>query len=152
MAGFRALPEDFDEVIRNQQRRSLRRQGPFPLAALVVAIVLFFIYRPAALVAIGMSIAWGVSAFLDWQSIKEAYLWRHAWAQEDVVIEIEDEGIRLSNQRGSGFIRWSSGAVVRSYSTCFVLEEEAEDIAVMPKRYLNATELLILLNRAVADV
>ena len=137
MASFRAVPEDFDEAIRNEQWTAVRRRGPYPLAALVGGIVFLFIYPPVGLVAIGMSIAWSVSAFLDWRSIKAVQLWRHAWAQEDVVIDIEDDGLRLSNQRGSGFVRWSSGAVVRSSSTCFVLEEEGENIAVMPKRYLT---------------
>ena len=70
MASFRAVPEDFDEVIRNEQRTSVRRSGPYPLAALVGGIVCLFIYPPVGLVAIGMSIAWSVSAFLDWRRIK----------------------------------------------------------------------------------
>lgn len=148
MAQFRATPDDFDEVIRSQQWRSLRRQAPYPLAALLATLTLSFIHRPTALVTAGMCVAWSVSTFLDWRSIRSAYLWRHAWAQEDVAIDIGEEGIQLSNQRGSGFIRWNSGAIVRSRSSCFVLEEEGEEIAVIPKRYLTASELLILHNRA----
>jgi hypothetical protein len=151
MTTFRATPSDFDEVIRHRQWKSLRRQGPYPLGALLVAVVLFFIHRPSALVAFGMAVAWGISTFLDWRSIRAASLWQHAWAQEDVTIDIEDGGLRLANARGAGFVRWDSGVVVRLHSSCFVVEEYGEEIAVIPKRYLNSTELLILQNRAAAD-
>lgn len=152
MTQFRATPSDFDEVISIRRWNSLRRQGPYPVGALLVAVTLFFIHRPSALVACGMAIAWGISTtLLDWRSIRAASLWEHAWAQEDVTIDIEDEGLRMENARGAGFIRWISGAVVRLYASCFVVEEPGEDVAVIPKRYLNSTELLILQNRAAAD-
>ncbi len=151
MASFRAQPEDFDEVIRIRQRRSLRRQAPYPLVAGGAATVLFFVHQPTALVVVGMCIAWAVSTYLDWRGIRAACLWRHAWAQEDAVVDVRDDGLHLSNKRGAGFVRWDSGAIVRRYSTCFVVEEEGDEIAVIPKRYLNATELLILENRAVAE-
>jgi hypothetical protein len=150
MAQFRATPSDFDEVIRHRQRDSLRRQAPYPLGALFVAAALFLVHRPSALVSFGMALAWGISTLLDWRSLRAAALWQHAWAQEDVTIDIEDEGLRVANARGTGFIRWDSGAVVRLYSTCFVVEESGEDIAVIPKRYLSSTELLILQNRVAA--
>jgi hypothetical protein len=151
VAEFCAVPEDFDEIIRKGRRAVLRRQSPYPLTALAASIVLSFVQLPAALVALGMFIAWGVSTFLEWRAVRAMYLWRFAWAQEESAIEVEVDGIRLTNQRGSGFIRWSSGANVRAHSTCFVLEDEGEEVAVIPKRYLNATELLLLRNRAEAD-
>jgi hypothetical protein len=98
-------------------------------------------------VSLGMAIAWGISTILDLRSIRAAFLWRHGWTQEDVEIDIEDEGIRVTNSRGSGFIRWDSGVVVRLSASCFVVEEEGDDIVVIPKRYLNATELLMLKNK-----
>lgn len=150
MAQFRATPSDFDEVIRHRQWSSLRWQAPYPMGALLVALALFFVHRPSALIAFGMSLAWGISTLLDWRSIRAASLWQHAWAQEDVSIHIEDEGLRLTNARGSAFIRWDSGALVRLHSSCFVVEELGEEIAVIPKRYLNSTELLTLQNRAAA--
>jgi hypothetical protein len=146
-----ATPSDFDEVIRHRQWSSLRRQGPYPLGGLLVAVALLFVHQPSALIAFGMCLAWGISTLLDCRSIRAASLWQHAWAQEDVRIDLEDEGLRLRNARGSGFIRWDSGAVVRLYSSCFVVEEFGEEIAVIPKRYLNSTELLTLQNRADVD-
>jgi hypothetical protein len=130
MAQFRATPSDFDEVIRHRQWSSLRRQGPYPLGALLVAVALLFVHQPSALIAFGMCLAWGISTLLDCRSIRAASLWQHAWAQEDVRIDLEDEGLRLRNARGSGFIRWDSGALVRLYSSCFVVEEFGEEIAV----------------------
>jgi hypothetical protein len=148
MARFRATSADFDEVIRRRQWTSLRRQGLYPLGALLLASALLFVHGPSALVALGMSLAWGFSTVLEWRSIRASALWQHAWAQEDVTIDVEDDGLRVQNSRGAGFVRWDSGAVLRLYSSCFVLEEFGEDIAVIPKRYLNATELLMLQNRA----
>src|SRR5689334_7056405 len=129
MAQFRATPADFDEVIRNQQWQSLRRQGPYPLVALLVGMLLSLIHKPTALIVFGMAIAWTASIVLDVRSIKMAYLWRFAWAQEEAVVDIDDEGIRLTTARGSGFIRWSSGVIVRLWSTCIVVEEEGEELA-----------------------
>jgi hypothetical protein len=151
MAQFRATPSDFDEVIRHRQWNSLRRQGLYPLGALLIAIVLLLVHRPTALLAFGMALAWGFSTFLEWRSIRGASLWQHAWAQEDVTIDVEEDGLRVENARGAGFVRWDSGVVVRPHSSCFVVDEFGEDIAVIPKRYLNSTELLILQRRAVAD-
>jgi hypothetical protein len=150
MAQFRATPEDFDEVIKNQQRQSLRRQGPYPIGALLAGMLLSFIHKPTAFIAFGMAIAWSVSIILDVRNLKMAYLWRFAWAQEEAVVDIDDEGVRLTTARGSGFIRWKGGVIVRLCSTCFVVEEEGEEIAVLPKRYLDSQELLMLQTRALA--
>jgi hypothetical protein len=79
------------------------------LGALLVAVAFFFVHRPSAFVAVGMAIAWGVSTFLDWPSIRAACLWQHAWTQEDVTVDIEDEGLRMENACGAGFIRWTAG-------------------------------------------
>ena len=138
-------------MIRHRQWNSLRQQGLYALGALLIGILLLLAHRPTALVAFGMALAWGSSTFLEWRSIRAASLWQHAWAQEDVTIDVEDEGLRLKNARGSGFVRWDSGAVVRVHATCFVVEEAGEEIAVIPKRYLSSTELLALQNRAAAD-
>ena len=148
MAQFRATPADFDEVIANQQWQSLRRQGPYPIAALLAGTVLSLIVKPIALIAFGMAVAWSISIVLDLRSIRPAYLWRFAWAQEEAVLDIDDEGVRMTTARGSGFIRWKGGVVVRLCSTCFVVEEEGEEIAVIPKQYLNSDELLVLQTKA----
>jgi len=63
---------------------------------------------------------------------------------------IDKEGLRLSSQRGSSLIRWSGGVVVKALPGCFVLEDEGEDMVLVPKRYLNSAELLLLQNRVVA--
>jgi len=149
MAKFRAVREDLDEVIRRQRFVLLRRNCQWPSGAFAVSALFFFINEQVALLALGMSLAWSISTFLHLRNFQAACLWRHAWlSQEDVVIDIEDEGIRLSNVKGSGFIRWDSGATVRSYSTCFVIDEEGEEIAVIPKRYLSTAEMLLLQRRA----
>lgn len=148
MAEFQASADDLRELIERQQSVVLRRQGRYPLAAFLVAAVLSFFYIPAALAAGGMCIAWSISVFLEWRNVTAASLWRHAWIQESCAFEIEDEGIRVGNQRGSSFIRWDSGIVVRAYGTCFVLEEEGEDLVVLPKRHLNSGELLVLAQKA----
>lgn len=148
MAQFRATPADFDEVVANQQRELLRRQAPYAIGALLVGLLLSFISRPPALIAFGMAVAWSISIVLEIRSIKMAYLWRFAWEQEEAVVDIDDEGVRLTTARGSGFIRWKSGVDVRLRSSCFVVEEEGEEIAVLPKQYLNSDETRLLETRA----
>jgi hypothetical protein len=56
----------------------------------------------------------------------------------------------MSNQRGSSFIKWTGGVVVRTLPGSFVLEDEGEDVVLVPKRYLNSTELLLLQNHVTA--
>jgi len=150
MAQFRATPADFDEVIANQQRQILRRQAPYALGALAAGMLLSFIFKPLALIAFGMAVAWSISIVLEIRSIRPAYLWRFAWAQEEAVVDIDDEGVRMTTAWGSGFIRWRDGVTVRPCSTCFVVEEEGEEIAVLPKQYLHSDELLVLQAKAPA--
>jgi hypothetical protein len=147
VAHFQATPEDLGEIIRRQQVAALRRQARYPVGALAVAALLAPVYQPAALVALGVGIGWGLSTYWELRSVRAAYLWRYAWLQEPVDVEVLEEGIRLSSQRGSSLIRWSGGIVVRSLPGCFVLEDEGEDMAVLPKRYLDSTELMLLQNR-----
>jgi hypothetical protein len=56
----------------------------------------------------------------------------------------------MSSDRGSSLIKWSGGVVVKVLPGCFVLEDEGEDMVLVPKRYLNSTELLLLQNRVSA--
>ena len=150
MAEFQATPNDLLELIRSRQRAAVRRQAPYPLGAAVVALLLVPVYLPAALIALGMCIAWSLSTYWSLRSLAAAYQWRYAWLQEPIVLEVLDEGLRLSSQRGSSLIRWSGGVVVRALPGCFVLEDEGEDVALVPKRYLNSAELLVLQSRVVA--
>ena len=85
---------------------------------------------------------------LGWRGIANECLSRFAWTQENGTIEVNDDGLRIANPWGSSFVSWTSGVVVQSLSTCFVLEVEGDDLTIVPKRYLNSTELLILQNRA----
>ncbi|MCI0427562.1 MAG: hypothetical protein L0Z46_06065 [Nitrospiraceae bacterium] len=98
------------------------------------------IYVPG-LVALNILVPPGLAA---------AYRWRYAWLQEPVVVEVLEEGLRMSSQRGSSLIRWSGGVVVKTLPGCFVLEDEGEDVVLVPKRHLNSTELLLLQNRVSA--
>jgi len=150
MAEFRAISEDFDEIIRRQRRAMLRRQGPYPLGALGAAVMLVVVSKSASLVAPGMSLAWGISTILEWRHISAAVLWQFAWAQEGVSLDVEEGGLRLRSQRGDAFIRWQTDVVVRALATCYVLEDEGEITAVIPKRYLSTTELLLFERKAVS--
>jgi len=150
MARFRAVREDLDELIRHHRWALVRRNGQWPLGALALSVSLVFVHEQAALLALGMSLAWSISTVVILYRFEAACHSRHAWMQEDAVIDIEEEGLRLSNARGSGFIRWDSGAIVRCYATCFVIDDEGEEIAIIPKRYLSTTEMLLLQKRAAA--
>jgi hypothetical protein len=150
MAEFRATPDDLSEVIRRQQKAEVKGQVPYLAAALGAAGLFWPLYPPLALVALGMSVAWSLSTYWMVRSISAAYLWRYAWLQEGVTVEVAEEGLHLGSPRGSSLIRWSGGIAVRSLPGCFVLEDEGEDVVVLPKRYLNSTELVLLQNRVVA--
>jgi hypothetical protein len=150
MAEFQATPDDLNELIRSRQRVEARKAAPYPLGAAVVALLLMPLYLPAALVAFGMCVAWSLSTYWSLTSLAASYQWRYAWLQEPIVVEVLEEGLRMSNQRGSSLIRWSGGVVVKALPGCFVLEDEGEDVALVPKRYLSSTELLLLQNRVVA--
>ncbi len=150
MAEFRATREDLAEVIRRQQRLTVRQQARYSLGALIVAALFLPVYPPAGWIALGMGVAWSLSTYWAWQAVTPAYLWRYAWLQEGVVVDLVKEGVRFSTDRGSSLIRWSGGVVVRSLPGSFVLEDEGEDLAVLPKKYLDSTEILILQSRVAA--
>ena len=94
-----------------------------------------------------MGVAWGLSTYWELRSVAAAYLWRYAWLQEGIVVEVLEDGIQLSGQRGSPMIRWNKDLVVRALSKCFIIEDEGEDLVVLPKRYLDTTEMLLLQRR-----
>src|SRR5262249_6261662 len=142
MAEFQATPDDLHELIRSRQRAGARRQAPYPIVAAAIALLLVWVYLPAALVAFGMCLAWSLSTYWSLRSMAAAYQWRYAWLKEPIVVEVLDEGLRMSTQRGSSLIRWSGGVVVRALPGSFVLEDEGEDVALVPKRYLTSAELL----------
>ena len=150
MAEFQATPDDLRELIRSRQRLDARQQAPYPLGAADVALLLLPVYVPAALVALGACFAWSLSAYRSVRALAGAYQWRYAWLQEPVVVEVLEEGLRMSNARGFSLIKWSGGVVVRTLPGAFVVEDEGEDVALIPKRYLNSTELLLLQNRVSA--
>src|SRR5262245_31660423 len=150
MAEFQATADDLLELIRNRQRLELRTQLPFPVGAALVALVLVPVYVPAALVAFGVCLGWALSTYWALRNLAAAYSWRYAWLQEPVVVEVLDDGLRMTNQRGSSVINWSGGIVVKALPGCFVLEDEGEDIVLLPKRYLSSTELLLLQARVSA--
>lgn len=149
MARFCLVREDLGELIDRRQATMLRRYSPYSIGPLAAAAALFFVYAPAAFVALGMSVAWSISMFREWRSIGARSLWDQSWLQEESTLDLEEDGIRLSSGRGASFLRWD-GFTIRAWRTCFVLEEEWEELAVIPKRYLSTTELLVLQNRGAA--
>jgi len=91
MAEFQATPDDLHELIRSRQRAEARRQAPYPLGAAAVALLLLPVYLPAALVALGMCIAWSLSTYWSIRGLAAAYQWRYAWLQEPIVVEVLEE-------------------------------------------------------------
>jgi len=148
MAKFSATREDLRDIIRRQQTVVLRTQAAYPAVALVASIALFWLFPPAGFIALGIGIAWSLSIVWKLRGLSRAYAWRYAWLLEGVTVDVLDEGLRLSSQRGTSVIRWDSGAVVRSLPRSYVLEDEGEDFVVLPKRYLDSQELVAIQRRA----
>jgi len=147
MAEFRATADDLRDIIRRQQVALLKRQASYPAGALVASAVLLPLYAPAGFIALGIGLAWSLSLYWQFRGLSRAYTWRYAWLMEGVVVDVLEDGLRLSSQRGTSLYRWDGGAVVRSLGASFVLEDEGEDFIVLPKRCLNSQELMTMQNR-----
>jgi hypothetical protein len=144
MANFKATADDLDEIVRLRVGQSVREQMTYPLGALAAAAVSWPWVPGLSLVALGAGLAWASSTYSFIRQLRSAYLWRYAWLQEDVSIVVREEGLECSTARGTGFIRWSDNIKLRALHTCFVLEDEGEDVVVIPKKYLDTGELLAL--------
>ena len=70
MAHFQATPDDLAEIVRRQQLAALKRQAPYPIGALAIGALLIPLYWPAALVALGMGLAWALSTYRDLRSLQ----------------------------------------------------------------------------------
>jgi hypothetical protein len=147
MSEFRATTDDLREIIRRQQVALLKRQASYPAGAFVASAVLLPLYAPAGFIALGIGFAWSLSLYWQFRGLSRAYTWRYAWLMEGVVVDVLEDGLRLSSQRGTSLYRWDGGAVVRSLGASFVLEDQGEDFIVLPKRYLNSQELMTMQSR-----
>ena len=146
MADFRLGPADIAHIIERRRIYMLRRMWPYPLVSLVAAGILAIVAAPAALVVLGMALAWGISACVEWFAIGRDLQSHFAWAAESVRIEFDESGIHVTNADGTGFMRWEAISV-RRYPDGFIVWDDAEEILVLPKRHLSTTELLFLKQR-----
>jgi hypothetical protein len=151
MSKFTASANDLDEIVRIRTRESIRWWLRYPLSSVAVAAVAWFVSPAVSLIALGAFGAWTLSAYWHAKEMKAAYLWRYAWLQEGVSVSVREDGVECTTAWGSSFVRWRDELKLRSLETCFVLEDEGEDVVVLPKKYLDTTELLILNNRSEAQ-
>jgi hypothetical protein len=148
MARFRGTTDDLRDIIRREKLFILKRQGTFALTPLAAGCVLLAIFPPAGFIALGMCLAWSLSVVFELRAVAGRLTWKYAWLLEDIEIKVDEEGIRLSSSRGMSLSRWGEGVVVRSLGQCFVLEDLGEDFVILPKRYLDSGELMVLQDRA----
>ena len=144
MTTFRATAEDLDGLVRERQRRTLRNALPYPAVALILGVCLMPASQTLAALALGAAAAWSWSTVQEWRGVKPTILWAYAWLQEDVTVTTEEEGLRMASVRGTSFLRWDGGIRVLSRGEFFVIKDEDDDLAVLPKKYLDEAELLIL--------
>jgi hypothetical protein len=147
VADFQATADDLAEVIARARWSLLRHQVSWPVVAALAAAALFPWSAALASLAFGMALAWSVSLYLGWRSLAQEYLWRFAWLQEPLTIDVGSEGIRLRSARGDTFVSWNDELVVRNLSTCFVLEDIGEPdvpFVILPKRVLGEEERVFL--------
>jgi hypothetical protein len=148
VAEFTATPEDLSEVINLKIRETLRRGALYPAVAILIAIVSWWFLPMVAVFSAGAASAWIYGLGIEIRGLRAGYLWRYAWLQEGVTLRVGDDGIEWSTARGVALTRWNDELIVRRLGTCFVLEDEGEDVAVIPRKYLDATELILLDNRS----
>jgi hypothetical protein len=148
MTTFRATPEDLTGVIREHQRGTLRRSLPYPAAALLFGLSLLQIDRTLAAFALGMAAAWAWSTVQELRAVRPTVLWTYAWLQEDITVTTDEEGLRMSSARGASFLRWDGGTRVQSRADFFLIKDEEDDLAILPKKYLTEAELLALNSHA----
>ena len=98
---------------------------------------------PAAF-ALGAAAAWGYSTVQELRVVRPRLLWDNAWLQDEITVTTEEEGLRLASARGSSFMRWDAGISVRSRPDFFLIMEETDELAILPKKYLSERELLAL--------
>jgi hypothetical protein len=147
MAEFRATPDDLAEIIAIRVRQTVKSGVAYPAASLAVAVGAWWFVPEIALVALGACGAWSLSLWREAKNVREAYLWRYAWLQEGISLRIGADGVEWTSPRGVALTRWNDDLSVLRLNTCFVLDDEGEDIAVIPRRYLDSTELALLTNR-----
>ena len=148
MTTFRATPEDLAGLIRENQRKKLTRSLRFPVGALAVGLCLLPINHILAAFALGAAAAWAWSTVQELRAVKPMVLWTYAWLQEDVTVTTEEAGLRMQSARGASFMRWDGGIRVLSRPDFFVIKDEEDDLAVLPKKYLGEAELLVLNTQA----
>jgi hypothetical protein len=144
MSTFRATPDDLAGLLRDQQKIVLKRSLPYPLVALMVGLALLPAQRTLATLALGASAAWAYSCVVEFRAVRPTFLWHYAWLQEEMTVGVEEEGLRLVNARGSSFMRWDGGISVHSRPDFFVIKEEQDTLAILPKKYLSEPELFAL--------
>jgi hypothetical protein len=149
MAEFRLGLADFAHVVERRRIYMLRRSTPFPLVSLLAAGVLWIVAAPAALVVLGMALAWGITICLEWFAIRRDLQSHFAWGTESVSMQFDESGIHVTNADGAGFMRWGAIWVTR-YPDGFIVSDDAEELYVLPKRHLSTTELLFLKQHEVA--
>ncbi len=122
----------------------LRKSLPYPGAAAIVGVGLLPLNPTLAAFALGAAAAWVYSAVLEFRAVRPACLWENAWLQEQITVTVEEDGLRLSSARGVSFVRWDSGISVHSRPDFFLIKEEFDEVAFLPKKYLTELELLAL--------
>lgn len=76
MAEFRLSPDDFGYLIQRRRLSMLRAFAPYLLAALLAAAALSVVSVPAAMLPLGMALAWSTNAYVEWFAIRRDLL-RH---------------------------------------------------------------------------
>lgn len=145
---FRATPDDFAGLVRENERKTLQTSLPFPVGALMVGLCLLPANRLLGAFALGAAAAWAWSTIQELRAVRPMTLWTHAWLQEDVTVTTETEGLRIQSIHGMSFLRWDGGIRVLSRADFFVIKDEEDDVALLPKKYLTETELLVLNTQA----
>jgi hypothetical protein len=139
MVDFEWRIEDAQDLIRRDQRKALLANSPFPLAAALIALWLRSTAPLVAAVFLGMCMAWTMSLFSVWQSIRRN--WRaYVDAQfRPLRVTLRDDGLTWEGPHGSRILRWEGVSVGRVGGT-WVLRVGGRELAYLPGRVLSSED------------
>jgi hypothetical protein len=148
MATFTVDERDLEDLIRRDLWQELRYRGIWPAVSFGAALALYWLHPVVSAIVFGMGLAWSFSLFQAIRGIRPWYATHHGRMGGPVTVEFRDEGLWTAMPLGEGIIRWDQLSAIKNYSACFVLEDENDELLILPKRHFSTAELVLLQSKA----
>jgi hypothetical protein len=140
--------DDLDPVIQAQRHDVLRSQWQWPVGAILAAVVLFPLSSHLGAVAMGAALAWSWGLAVELRQVRPRCLAYYAPLKDPFQVEVSESGIQFHGTLGEALLRWEGLAGVVNYPSAFLVESDNENAALLPKRCLSSSEILLLESRS----